>query len=582
MVTRSRFASAILVLFISQAALAAGYIQTNLVADTPGKALITDPNLVNPWGLATTATSPFWTANNATSTATIYGGDASGTPFTKNALTVTIPGSLPTGVVANGTANFVITSGAASGPARFIFASITGNIVGWNPNVPSAGSTTGVIAAAHPGHVYTGLAIGNNGVSDFLYAADFANNHIDVYSASYALTTLAGTFTDPTLPAGYAPFNIMNLGGSLYVAYAQVGPGGDEVEGAGLGYVSKFDTNGNFLARLVSNGALDAPWGMAIAPAGFGTFASALIVGNFGDGTLNAFNATTGAFLGTLMTPGGSQIVIDGLWGILFGNGVGGGDMNSLYFSSGPNDETNGLFGKLTFNASASTNTILATSTTIRPTEGAVFSGTVGGFSDADGGGSYTITINWGDLTSSTGVVTPLGGGNFSIQGTHTYAEETTSSGVPLGLTITDTTDSATASAIGLAIVADAPLTATGVTTNAQLNQPFTGVVATFTDADPAGTVGDYTATINWGDATTSPGVIAANGSGGFTVTGTHTYTTASNFVITVTINDSGGATATATSTANLAGAIPALGFKGLALLAVALASLGMLVVRRG
>ncbi|MCU1349627.1 MAG: hypothetical protein JWO56_2657, partial [Acidobacteria bacterium] len=253
---------AVLALLLSaNPALAAGYIRTNLVSDQASTALVTDPQLINAWGVAATAASPFWVANNGTSTSTLYRGDVAGSPFSKNPGlgSITIPGGPPTGVVANATSNFVIVNGG-SGPARFIFATETGNIVGWNPNVPAAGSTTGTVAASHPGHVYKGLAIGNNGVSDFLYAADFANAKIDVYDASFALTTLAGNFTDPMLPAGYAPFNIQNLGGTLFVEYALVDPmTGDEVPGAGNGYVDKYDLNGNLLGRLISNGPLNAP-----------------------------------------------------------------------------------------------------------------------------------------------------------------------------------------------------------------------------------------------------------------------------------------------------------------------------------
>src|SRR6185369_12726938 len=173
------------------------YKQTNLVSDIPGFAQLQDPLLVNPWGLAQLATSPFWVANSGTSTATLYGGDVGGSPFFKNTLNVTIPGGVPTGAVANGGTDFVITSGGGTGPARFMFASITGNIVAWR-----AGST-GSILASHPGHVYTGLALGNNGVANFLYAADFANKKIDVHNSSFVLTTLAGTFTDPTIPSDF-------------------------------------------------------------------------------------------------------------------------------------------------------------------------------------------------------------------------------------------------------------------------------------------------------------------------------------------------------------------------------------------
>jgi uncharacterized protein (TIGR03118 family) len=318
------------------------YKQTNLVSDIPGFAQLQDPLLVNPWGLAQLATSPFWVANGGTSTATLYGGDVGGSPFFKNALNVTIPGGVPTGAVANGGTDFVITSGGGTGPARFMFASITGNIVAWRAG------TAGSILASHPGHVYTGLTIGNNGVANFLYAADFANKKIDVHNSSFVLTTLAGTFTDPGIPVDFAPFNIQNLGGTLYVAYAKINPAnGESLPGPGNGFISKFDTNRNFLGRLISNGPLNSPWGLTVSPSGFGAFGNALLVGNFGDGKINAYNITTGAFLGTLNDELGNPIIIPGLWAISFGNGVGGGDTSALYFNAGYDGERHGLFGSL-------------------------------------------------------------------------------------------------------------------------------------------------------------------------------------------------------------------------------------------
>ncbi|HVG29812.1 MAG TPA: TIGR03118 family protein [Pyrinomonadaceae bacterium] len=337
------------------------YRQTNLVSDIPGAAAFQDPLLVNPWGISSTATSPFWVVNNVTSTTQLLRGDVAGSPFFfQTAMpTVVIPGTpgLPTGTVANSpntaaTANdFIITSGSASARANFLFASITGNITGWNPNVPAAGSTTAVIAASHPGHVYTGLAIGTSGGNSFLYAADAANNKIDVFDKAFALTTLAGTFTDtalPAIPPDFHVFNVENLDGNLYVTYAKVDPStGRTVNGAGFGFVSKFDTSGNFLGRLVSNGALDGPWGLAIAPATFGVFGNALLVGNFSDnGIITAYNKTTGVFLGTLQNEAGQPIVIEGLWGLRFGNGA-ATDANTLYFAAGTAHEQHGLFGSL-------------------------------------------------------------------------------------------------------------------------------------------------------------------------------------------------------------------------------------------
>ncbi len=326
------------------------YLQTNFVSDLPGLAQLQDPLLVNPWGVAFSATSPFWTANNGSSAATLYGGDVGGSPFFKNVLNVSIPGSLPTGVIFNGSVDFIITSGGGTGPARFIFSSITGNINAWR-----AGTSSNIVVS-QPGHVYTGLAIGNNGTANFIYAADFAHNKIDVFDKNFAAATLAGSFTDPTLPSGFATYNIQNLAGKLYVTYAKVNTTtGRDDPGAGNGFVSVFDTNGVFQQRLISNGPLNSPWGITVAPAGFGAFPNALLVGNFGDGRINCFNQTTGAFLGTLNDELGSPISIPGLWALNFGNGVGLGDTGTLYFSAGYDTEHHGLFGSLKPSSPATT-----------------------------------------------------------------------------------------------------------------------------------------------------------------------------------------------------------------------------------
>lgn len=330
------------------------YRQTNLVSDLPGVARIIDPLLVNPWGISMTATSPFWVANTGTSTSTLYAGDVAGSLFMKNALAVSIPGGLPTGTVANGTSDFVVSSGSASGAARFIFASITGNITGWNPNVPAAGSTQAQIAASHPGHVYTGLAIANNGAGNFLYAADFANGRIDVFNNTFALQPAASfPFADPTIPTTpgntYHPHNIQALGGSLYVTYAKVRFDGRSENGPGNGFVRRFNANGvRDLTFGINNGPLDAPWGITIAPASFGVVGNALLVGNFADdGHINAFSSTTGTFLDTLNNEGGSPVEIDQLWALTFGNGGNGGDPSKLYFTAGIAEEDHGLFGSL-------------------------------------------------------------------------------------------------------------------------------------------------------------------------------------------------------------------------------------------
>lgn len=346
------------------------YRQTNFVSSIPGFAPVLDPLLVNPWGISATASSPFWIANNGTSTSQLIRGDVGGAPVVLNASpqTVTIPGQRPTGTVANPTAtDFVLPGACASAPcgANFLFASTTGNITGWDPNAPAAGSTTAVIAASQPGHVYTGLALANNG-TNHLYAADFANGKIDVFDASFALQPAASfPFADPTIPTTmgntYHPFNIQAIGSALYVMYAKVGAGGDDEEGVGNGFVRRFTTNGVRDAGFgINNGPLNSPWGCAIAPATFGIFGGALLIGNFGEGnpSIHAFNVTTGAFLGTLQDESGNGIEIDELWALQVGNGGSGGDINSVYFAAGPAEEQHGLFGKLNPTTASATSLI--------------------------------------------------------------------------------------------------------------------------------------------------------------------------------------------------------------------------------
>jgi uncharacterized protein (TIGR03118 family) len=311
--------------------------QTNLVSDIPGVAANTDPDLVNPWGIALSSGSPFWISDNGTGLSTLYTGSG-----TKLGLIVTIPpapGSPPpgdpTGVVFNGTANF--------GGNHFIFATESGTVAGW-----ASGTTATNIAIGSPGSIYKGIAIG----SSDLFLANFGLGRIDAFDTSLAAATLTGSFTDPTLPSGYAPFNVENLGGTIYVTYAKTSGGVDEVDGAGLGFVDAYDANGNFLRRVFSQGVLNAPWGMAIAPDGFGKFGGDLLVGNFGDGTINAFDLASGTWRGTLSDMNGNPIVNEGLWGLTFGNGGNGGSLDELYLTAGipgPGEvEDHGLFASIT------------------------------------------------------------------------------------------------------------------------------------------------------------------------------------------------------------------------------------------
>jgi TIGR03118 family protein len=338
--------------------LATAYLATDLVSDQPGIAPVTDPNLVNAWGIAVNPTGAFWVSSNGADMSTLYTGDVAGSPLIKNPLEVTIPGGEPTGQVFNNTmSDFVIPTTTAK--AIFIFASQSGMVTAWSPAAPPVTTAKPAFTTTDDA-IYTGIALGNNGTGNFLYLADFHNAEIDVLNSSFAEVSLAGSFTDPTLPAGFAPFNVAAIGGKLYVAYAkQDADAEDEVAGAGLGFVSVFDTNGNFLQRLVSQGKLNAPWAMVQAPASFGDFSGDLLVGNFGNGRINAYDPTTGAFQGTLSQSPGHPLQIDGLWGLAVGNGIAAGDTNTIYYAAGPDDETHGLFGKITANP-AGTNPVQA------------------------------------------------------------------------------------------------------------------------------------------------------------------------------------------------------------------------------
>jgi uncharacterized protein (TIGR03118 family) len=313
------------------------YKKRNLVSDIDGVARITDPNLVNPWGLSFGPTTPAWVADNGTDVSTLYRGAIHRSIPVIVPLVVGIPGGAPTGTVFNGTSGFQV----GGAPARFIFDSEAGTIAAW------ASGTQAVTEATTPGAIYKGLAIATKGNGTFLYAANFHAGTIDVFDQAFAPVHLSGSFTDPNLPAGFAPFNVQEVAGRLVVAYAkQDADAEDEVAGAGLGYVDVFDTSGHLIRRLVSQGALNAPWGIALAPRHFGAFSGDLLVGNFGDGAINAYDPRTGNFRGTLENRDGNQIRINGLWALRFGNGV-IGTPQTLLFTAGIGDEAHGLFGEI-------------------------------------------------------------------------------------------------------------------------------------------------------------------------------------------------------------------------------------------
>jgi uncharacterized protein (TIGR03118 family) len=353
---------------------ATAYLATNLVSDQPGVARFTDPSLVNAWGISLSPNGGgFWISSNAKDLSEVYGGDINNSPITQP-FKVAVPGGAPTGQVFNGTGSttdFSITDGTNTKPAVFIFASEAGQISAWNPGV-------GVVAGANPpsvtaevgftatdGAIYKGLALDQMGTANFLYATDFHNGKIDVVDGNFHQVTLGQngfeTFTDPNLPRGYAPFGIANIGGKLYVTYAKQGADAeDDAAGPHRGFIDVFEPNGHFDKRLVSGGDLNSPWGMVQAPAGFGNFGGALLVGNFGDGHIHAFDPNSGKELGTLGASPMRPLVINGLWGLAFGNGRTAGDANTLYFAAGPDHESHGLFGKITANP-ARTNPVTAT-----------------------------------------------------------------------------------------------------------------------------------------------------------------------------------------------------------------------------
>jgi len=321
------------------------YTQRNLVADVAGAAEQVDPDLLNPWGIAFNPNGFVWVNDNHAGKSTLYDGNG-----VKQSLVVTIPSAngsdtgSPTGITFNGTGDFkiAVSPGATPIVAPFIFVSEDGVVSAWAPPL-----TTAQVAATNPAANYKGVAITGDGVANHLYAADFVGRKIDVYSSTFAPTSVPGAFADPSIPPGYGPFNIMAFQGNLYVAYAKIGDEGDEVVGKGLGYVRVFDANGVLLKRLISRGPLNAPWGMALAPAGFGRLSNRLLVGNFGDGMINAFDEKSGRFVGRLRTGKGKHEGIEGLWGIAFGPGVRAQPTDVLFFAAGVGDEEHGLYGRL-------------------------------------------------------------------------------------------------------------------------------------------------------------------------------------------------------------------------------------------
>jgi uncharacterized protein (TIGR03118 family) len=322
-----------------------GFVITPYASDQAGTPHV-DPKLVNGWGISSGPATGFWIANQGSGTSTVYDG-LGASPVPDMTVTVPaapgIPAAGPTGVAYNATTDFAGDT--------FIFVSLDGTVSGW-----SAGAAATLRKDnSGAGALYTGVAIAASGTVNRLYAANFGKGTIDVLDSAYQTSDLgASAFQDATLPTGYLPFNIQAFAGKLYVAYAQKDATGRSLAGAGLGIVNVFNPDGSFSARFASQGTLDAPWGMAMAPAGFGNFGGALLVGNFGDGRITAFDASTGAPLGQLSDALGTPVSVPGLWGLRPGNGAGAGVATQIYYAAGPSAETHGAFGTISFGAPAS------------------------------------------------------------------------------------------------------------------------------------------------------------------------------------------------------------------------------------
>jgi uncharacterized protein (TIGR03118 family) len=317
------------------------FFETNLVSNVPGLATNTDPNLIDPWGISFSATSPFWVSNQNSGNTTFYDGAGNPVQIGGNSA-ITIPGGAsgtagPTAQVNNSTTGFAVNGT----PAHFIFANLDGTIAAW------ASGVNAVTTITTPGATYTGLALASSGGSNYLYAADSTafTGEIRVFNSSYQPVTLAGNFTDPNALIGYVPFNIQLIGTQLYVAYALLNPDGSSQPG---GYVDIFNTDGTFVSRFATGGVLNAPWGFALAPSTFGSFGGDLLIANNGNGWINAFNPTTGAFVGTLDGTNGNPLVFQDLWAIDFRTGGTNVNTSALYFAEGINNDTGGVFGELT------------------------------------------------------------------------------------------------------------------------------------------------------------------------------------------------------------------------------------------
>jgi len=329
----------------SAAAAPGRFMQVNLVSDQPGRAQITDPNLVNPWGLSAGPSTPLWVADNGTDVSTLYRGAVNGSPVSMVPAVFAIPGGAPTGTVFNPTDGFRIHIGGVETPAAFLFASESGMITAWAPTTPF--QLSAVTVASSPTAIYKGLALGvTRSGEKRLYAADFHDNRVDVFNTRFRPVSTPGGFVDPDEPAGYAPFGIQAINDRLFVTYAKQDEDAmDEVDGPHLGVVDVYDFDGHLLRRFATGGPLNAPWGVVMTPRHWNGAGHAILIGDFGDGRINAYRRN-GAFLGQLRDHDGEPITIDGLWGLRFGNGTFGTD-RALTFAAGIDHESHGLLGQI-------------------------------------------------------------------------------------------------------------------------------------------------------------------------------------------------------------------------------------------
>jgi uncharacterized protein (TIGR03118 family) len=449
------------------------FTMSRLVSDGAVAAASTDPKLKNPWGIVFAPNAPVWVANNGTQTSTLYDGTGR-----VQALVVNIPAGLngnanPTGIVFNGTSTeFTVTNGISTGGARFIFNGEGGTVLGWAPTVDPQNAIVAYDDGAG-GAIYKGLAIASDAGVSRLYATDFHNNKVDVFDKDYKKVTVAGGFTDATLPAGYFPFGIqaLQIGGvtRILVSYAQHQVGNDnELAGAGLGLVNVFDLQGTLQTRLIpTGGRLNAPWGMAIAPANFGDLSNMLLVGNFGDGVINGYNPTTGAFVAAIADSTGQPIANSGLWGIAFGNGARSQPATTLFFAAGVGGETGGLYGRIDLGATAP-DIVAPTVALSAPAAGATVSGTI------------AVTATATDNTSVASVefllgATSLGKVTASPFTVNWNTTQTANGNVSLTAVALDAAGNSTTSAAVAVTVSNAP--APAATTLTELQSRYFGPI---------------------------------------------------------------------------------------------------------